>query len=233
MSENLRRVKVESIPFYQSDSGAGEYKFTVNRYFGKVDLSTLTVFLKIRFSDESSDKILLSDKTVENEQIIITCHLSDAVSRVAGKAHCQITFENTLGTVIINTQVFTITILDSVEVESYGQTILPSAIRLLQTELGQKIETTNQKINEVSNMVTVEEVALSLNGWTNQSQSVSVDSAKEDSVIMVAPLTNPNVFATSTIFVSGQGEGYVTFGYLTKPTASLGVKVVVINKVEA
>lgn len=228
--KDLRRVTVEECPLYQSDNGAGQYKFKVKRqYFGK-DLSTLTAYLKIRFQDESSDKILLSDVKSDQDYVTATFVVSDAFSRVAGKAKCQLCFENTDGSVIINTEVFTVEILDSVEVESYGQTVLPSAIRLLQTKLQEKIEEMNRKIIEVNNSVTVRKMMVSAIGFMNKQQTFSVPEATEESVITFAPLTNQLAVKNAGVYISAQGNGTVTLSYLTQPSADFLVKFVVVNK---
>ncbi len=228
--KDLRRVTVEECPLYQSDNGAGQFRFKVKRqYFGK-DLSTLTAYLKIRFQDESTDKILLSDIKSDEDYVTVTFVVSDAFSRVAGKAKCQLCFENTDGSVIVNTEVFTVEILDSVEVESYGQTVLPSAIRLLQTKLQEKIEEMNQKIIAVNNSVSIRKIMVSAIGFLNRQQTFSVPEAKEDSVITFAPLTNQLAVKNAGVFISAQGNGTVTLSYLTQPQTDFLVQFVVVNK---
>ncbi len=229
--KDLRRVTVEECPFYQSDNGAGQYKFKVKRQYFDKDLSTLTAYLKIRFQDESTDKILLSNATSDDDWVTVTFVVSDVFSRVAGKAKCQLCFENTDGSVVINTEVFTVDIMDSVEVESYGQTVLPSAIRLLQTKLQEKIDEMNQKITEVNNSVSVVKIQVSSIGFNNKQQTFSVPSAKEDSVIVFSPLSNQTAVKNAGLYISSQGTGTVTLSCTNQPSADFLVQFAVINKI--
>lgn len=232
MSENLRRVTVESCPTYNTDNGVGSYVFTVNGICNGIDLSSLTAYLKIRFQDESTDKILLSDVTKKEDDLIINFVVSDAFSRVAGKASCQLSFENVDGSVIVNTEVFTVEILDSIEVESYGQTILPSAIRLLQTKLGEQIAEMNEKINSLNKSVFLTQVFVSANNFSQNEQTLYLEGVKENSVVTFSPADNHSVVNTAGVYISGQYSDAVTLTCAQKPTGDFTLNFFVANAVE-
>ncbi len=233
MNENLRRVTVKSTPLYRSDNGAGDFEFKMKRYYYGKDLSTLTPYLKIRFQDESTDKILLKNLTADEQNITVVFVVSDAFSRVAGDSKCQLCFENTDGSTVINSEPFTVKILDSVEVESYGQTVLPSAIRLLQTALLEKIIEMNAKIDKLNDCFITVNSVIGAENFVNGSQSIAISGAKEDSVITFSPIDNADVFASCGLYISGQGEDYVTVKYTVAPTADFTVRFLVVNKLPA
>lgn len=230
MNENLRRVTVTGIPLYQTDNGAGAYEFKMKRYYCDKDLSTLTPYLKIRFQDESTDKILITNFIAEDQTVTAYFAVSDAFSRVAGAAKCQLCFENTDGSVVINSEVFTVQILDSVEVESYEQTVLPSAIRLLQTALNEKIIEMNAKINVINDCFKTINSVIDAESFVNGSQSVALPGVRQDSVVTFSPVSNPDVFASCGLYIAEQGEDYVTVRYTVKPTSDFGVRFLVVNK---
>lgn len=232
MGQDLRHVLVSEKPVYQSDSGFPNYIFKVQRFFSGKDLSTLTAYLKIRFQDESTDKILLSDVTFDQDFITINFATTDALTRVSGRAKCQLCFENVDTTTVINSEVFTIEILDSVQVDSYGQTILPSAIRLLQIDLQQKIEIMNDKIQNVNNFFQFKDVLLGAINFQNGTQSLTVDGVTADSFLLIAPQTNHKIFYDSGIFLAGQGDGYITVKYNTAPTNDIAIRVLIVNKID-
>lgn len=232
MDENLRRVSVTKCPVYQSDCGTGSYVFKLKRhYFGK-DLTGLTPYLKIAFQDESTDKILLRDISYDDENLTVTFCVTDAVTRVAGKAKCQLCFENTDGSVCINTEVITVEILDSVEVESYGQTILPSAIRMLQTKLAEQIESMNNRLQTLNGAVTVSEVLVAAANFNNGSQSISLPAAKDGSVVVMSPVTNALAIKNAGVCISSWEEGMVTLGCVQTPSCDFLARFAVINEVE-
>ncbi len=232
MDENLRRVTVTKCPTYQSDNGTGSYVFKLKRYYFGKDLSSLTPYLKIRFQDESTDKILLTDVASDTETLTVNFTVTDAVTRVAGDARCQLCFENADGSVCLNTEIFTVEILDSVEIESYGQTILPSAIRMLQTKLAEQIESMNQRLKRVSDSIVIKSILVSAAGFSNGSQTLSVSEVKDDSVVLFAPSTNVLAVKNADVYISSWEEGTVTLECVNTPSTDFMVRFAVINKVE-
>lgn len=231
MDENLRRVTVTKCPTYQSDNGTGNYVFKLKRYYFGKDLSSLTPYLKIRFQDESTDKILLTDVTTDAETLTVSFTVTDAVTRVAGDAKCQLCFENTDGSVCLNTEIFTVEILDSVEIESYGQTILPSAVRMLQTKLAEQIESMNQRLKKVNDSIVIKSILVSATGFSNGSQALSVPEVKDDSVVLFAPSTNALAVKNAGVYISSWEDGMVTLGCVNTPSTDFMARFAVINKV--
>lgn len=229
MNDNLRRVTVEACPTYQSDSGAGKYVFKVKRYYYSTDLSTLNAYLKIKFQDESTDKILLSEKVSDNDDLTITFVVSDAVTRVAGRAECQLCFENSDGSITVNTEIFTVTILDSVEIESYGQTILPSAIRLLQTKLHEMIEDVNEKTEALKKAFVVKNVAVSGANFNNGTQSLTIEDVKEDSFVSFTAIGNVTACTNAGVYISSWEDGFVTLGCQTKPVGTFTLRFLIVT----
>lgn len=229
MNDNLRRVTVEACPTYQSDSGAGKYVFKVKRYYYSTDLSTLNAYLKIKFQDESTDKILLSEKVSDNDDLTITFVVSDAVTRVAGRAECQLCFENSDGSVTVNTEIFTVTILDSVEIESYGQTILPSAIRLLQTKLHEMIEDVNEKTEALKKAFVVKNVAVSGANFTNGAQSLTIEEIKDGSFVTFTAIENISACTNAGVYISSWEDGFVTLGCQTKPVGTFTLRFLIVT----
>lgn len=232
MDENLRRVTVTKCPTYQSDNGTGNYVFKLKRYYFGKDLSSLTPYLKIRFQDESTDKILLTNVTSDTETLTVTFTVTDAATRVAGDAKCQLCFENTDGSVCLNTEIFTVEILDSVEIESYGQTVLPSAIRMLQTKLAEQIESMNQRLKKVNESIVIKSVLVSAAGFSNGSQTLSVPEVKSDSAVLFAPATSALTVKNAGVYISSWEEGMVTLGCVNTPSTNFMARFAVINKVE-
>lgn len=232
MNDDLRRVTVQTCPAYQSDNGVAKYLFKIKKNYCGEDLSKLTAYLKIRFQDESTDKILITDTSVREDILILTFTVSDAVTRVSGEAKCQLCFENADGSVTVNTEIFTVEILDSIEVESYGQTILPSAIRLLQTRLSEKIAEMNERIDSVNKAVIIKPVFVSAANFINGEQLLALTGAKEDSVITFSPKTNALTVKNAGIYISGQGDDYVAIKYTVEPTSDFTLNFFVANKIE-
>lgn len=232
MNENLRRVTVQTCPTYQSDNGVAKYLFKIKKDYCGEDLSKLTAYLKIRFQDESTDKILISDSLVNGETLTLTFTVSDAVTRVAGEAKCQLCFENADGSVTVNTEIFPVEILDSIEVESYGQTILPSAIRLLQTQLSEKIDEMNKRIDSVNKAVIIKPVFVAAANFVNGEQLLALTGAKEDSVITFSPKTNALAVKNAGIYISGQDTDTVSIKYVTAPSSDFTLYFFVANKIE-
>ncbi len=231
MNDNLRRVTVTKTPVYQSDAGAGEYDFTLNRYYQGKDLSLLTAYLKISFQDESTDKILLSDVCVTEDSLTVKFTVSEAFSRVAGKAECQLSFESTDGEVVINTEVFTVDILSSIEVESYGQTILPSAIRLLQIKLQKTLEELNCRIDLLNAAFKIKKVRVSASNFTNGEQTLSLPELSEGGVVTFSVIDGANACHDAGVYISEQDEGTVTLKYLTAPTGDFTLRFFIANPV--
>lgn len=232
MNDDLRRVTVQTCPTYQSDNGVAKYLFKIKKNYCGEDLSELTAYLKIRFQDESTDKIFITDSLVDGDTLILTFTVSDAVTRVAGEAKCQLCFENADGSVTVNTEIFTVEILDSIEVESYGQTILPSAIRLLQTRLSEKIAEMNERIDSVNKAVIIKPVFVAAANFINGEQLLALTGAKEESVITFSPKTNALTVKNAGIYISGQGDDYVAIKYTVEPTSDFTLNFFVANKIE-
>lgn len=230
MNNDLRQVVVESMPTYRTDNGAGIYKFTLKRYYSGKDLSTLNAYLKIKFQDESTDKILLKNITSDDENVTAIFEVSNAFSRVSGDAECQLCFENVDGSITVNSRIFTVEILDSIEVESYGQTVLPSAIRLLQTKLQEKIEEMNAKIETLNGCITTVNAVIASESFVNREQLLTVPCVTENSVVTFSPVDNADVFGACGLYLSSQGEGYVGVKYTVKPASDFVVRFLVVNK---
>lgn len=232
MEQNLRNVTVTETPLYAGDSGIATYTFEVERYYFGKDLSTLYAYLKVRFSDGSGDKILLSDKTTDDEHVTFTFTVTDDFTRVAGKTLCQLSFESSDGAEVVNTRVFMVEIYNSVTGEGSAN-YLPSALNSLYAAFLQKTEELNAKIDELNDYMTIKTVAVSAANFSDKLQTLSVDGITADSIVMVSPVSGADVFTAAGVYVAGTAEGLLTLGCISDPTDNFTLKAIIVNKISA
>ncbi len=139
MEDFSREVDVSLTSAYLGDAGVGEYTFTLKKIINGVDITALNPYLKIRFSDETTDKLSITMGEVVGDNVSYVFAVSSAFTRRAGKATCQLAFENTDGTICVHSAKFSVEIYDSVEVDGYNESQVPSAVRQLQTELAEMV----------------------------------------------------------------------------------------------
>lgn len=136
---NCRKVSLTGNQIYQKDGSIDSYTFRIGRTYNDIDLSLLTPYLKINYSDDSGDKILLN-KTVDDSELVLVWNVLATNTAISGEAECQLSLENSEATIIFNSEVFKIDIKQSVTVDLCDVQSIPTAIQQLQTELSLSLE---------------------------------------------------------------------------------------------
>lgn len=71
---------------------------------------------------------------------------------------------------------------------------------------------------------------LTVQGWTNRTQTISVPSVTSSSTVIVSPApASVPAYAAAQVYCSAQGDGTLTFTCDTLPTAELAVNVVILR----
>ncbi len=139
-----RKVKVSGNAVYQGDGGVDCYVFEVAKDYGEVDLSQLSAYLKIAYSDEVGDMIPL-EKEVVGDVVKLTWKIEKSQTVISGKADCQIVFESDDGTTVFNSEVFELLIKKSVEVDFLGTSGM--------SQLEQLVESAGEKLDKVDDFL--------------------------------------------------------------------------------
>ena len=85
---------------------------------------------------------------------------------------------------------------------------------------------------EVSGKVGISQVSVSLpvNGWVGGVQTVIAAGVTEDCALVAAPTPGSiGEYYGKGVYCSAQGDGTVSFGYVTQPTAAVGVNLLILK----
>ncbi len=173
---NLKSSKQKVAKIFKGESGCDKLTLTINRFYNDIDLSKLFAYFLIEFSDLSVDKFLLN-KEVFDEEICLTLDITNKVTKVQGKAKCQISFEGENGAVIIKSNLKELDIKYSIDnpTESFNE--VPSCL----TQLVFKLEEKHKSFED--SLKTLEEVEEKTSNISYDGETASFESVKANKVI--------------------------------------------------
>ncbi len=139
-----RRVIPDRYEIFENDNNVKSITFTVPKINDGIDLTNLYAFVNLENENFVTNKTLLS-KIVNEEEIVLTLNIDNAISLDDGVTKAQISFESADLSIVYSTAIFYIDVKSSVD--SYSNTLVSAKALLdLQTNLTKTLDSVNDKI---------------------------------------------------------------------------------------
>ena len=142
-----RQVVPDRYTIYEKDNNVEKIEFIVNEVNDNLNLTELYAFINLQYSDEKTNKILLS-KTIEDEKVKLTLNIDNSVTCVQGLTLAQISFEKGDLSVVYSTAVFYIEVKNSIEGYENTQVTINS-LNELQKKYIESLENSEKKIADI------------------------------------------------------------------------------------
>ncbi len=142
-----RQVVPDRYTIYEKDNNVEKIEFIVDVINDNLNLTELYAFINLQYSDEKTNKILLS-KTIEDKKVKLTLNIDNSVTCVQGLTLAQISFEKGDLSVVYSTAVFYIEVKNSIEGYENTQVTINS-LNELQKKYIESLENSEKKIADI------------------------------------------------------------------------------------
>ena len=121
---------------FQGDNNMDSILVQIDRFYGDYDLVNFNAYLKIKYTDDSCNQILLKKIIERSDKLIYEARIDTNFTRYPGEIFCQPCFSNDDGSLVFNASVFTMEIEGSINAyETIEQELLPGTLQTLEAEL--------------------------------------------------------------------------------------------------
>ena len=135
-----KRVKLSESLIFSGDVNSNTVNFEIPKTIGGINLANLKVFIKTLNSLGGHSKVLL-ESSESGDNLLIAWVLGAEATAVCGQVECQIVFENSDGSVVLNTAPFFITVEKSVSDYGEGVNVSSLSFNKLQNSLNEQSKT--------------------------------------------------------------------------------------------
>lgn len=193
--------------------------------------------LKVKPANEEWIRETLSAAatTADNEGVVFTANLPDAVTETAGRAMYQLSFTYPSGE-IIPTNVGSFTVSEGVpyDMPESAEDLSGYTLKEIYTLLSGISSDALITKRALSKMRTpsIRPLILPADEWLANKVTVLADGVTDDSVVLVTyDPEEASTYADAEIICIEKGEGYLSFSCENKPTVDISVTALIFNKV--
>jgi len=129
-----KKVDLKRARFFCGDKNADSITFVISGVYKGVSLVDVPVYIKTKNSLGECRKKTL-EAICDGDKLLIEWKLGAEATAVCGRLICQLSFERADGTLVLNTQTFSVYIGDSIPDEAIADTLGLSHIAELQNKM--------------------------------------------------------------------------------------------------
>lgn len=137
-----KKVNVKNVRVFCGDKNADFITFSVPKEYNGVSLENVPVYIKVKNQLGECRKKVLSS-VADGDKLLVEWKIGSEATVTGGRLVCQLSFEKSDGTLVMNTQTFALHVGESIPDDLVADSVPVDHITQLQNDLQSKLEQVN------------------------------------------------------------------------------------------